>query len=395
MKTIVFLGSNKSGTSRDALKAAKELGYYVVLITDRKKLLTQKSEFPEVDKMIYKENMFDAIGDIKKLIKKGKDIVACVSFIDPYVSLASKWQAELGLFELSSEALFLLEDKTRFRQALSDLPSSPFYKVYSGNEKLETTDRPLIIKPSASNGSKDVVLVNTYDELQRTLKSYRNKYPVLIEEYLQGPQYLVEVVVHKGKLHIIAIIQQEISNGDRFIVTGYQYPAVLEEVDKDNLTKEVTGIIERINLENGSCHLEMRLVDGSWKLIEINPRMSGGAMNRIILEGTGINVVKEIIQMNIGEKPNFKKSFNHAVYAKFLTIQSRGRLVKVTGRNRASRHKGVKEVYVKPKKGTVMTKPLSLGNRYAYVLATGKTPEEAKDIAVNAAKEIRFVIETL
>lgn len=393
METIVFIGCNKSGTSRDALKIAKKMGYYVVLITNQKKHLLQRSEFPEVDQLIYKENMEESKQVVIALKRSGKEICACLSFVDPFVTFAAKLQEEMGLFSLSTDALFLLEDKIRFREALCELPSSPFFSIYDGSTTLNPIDGPVIIKPPASNGSKDVILVRTNEELQQTLKTA--KLPVLIEEFLEGPQFLIEVVVHDGNIHIVAIIEQEITNGERFIVTGYQYPALLELEQEEALRQEVASIIRTVALRNGSCHLEMRFVNGKWRLIEINPRMSGGAMNRIILAGTGINLVQEIIQLNTGKEPIFQTTKSQAVYAKFITVQSRGRLVKVTGRKRASRRKGVIEVYVKPKKGTVMTRPMSLGNRYAYVIATGETVEEAKANAVNAAQEIRFIMERI
>jgi hypothetical protein len=53
MQTIIFLGSNKSGSSREALKAAKILWYFTVLLTDREKWIKQqRKEFTDVHQMI-------------------------------------------------------------------------------------------------------------------------------------------------------------------------------------------------------------------------------------------------------------------------------------------------------------------------------------------------------
>ena len=38
IKTIVFIGSYKFGTSKEALISAKEMGYYVVLFTTRQSI---------------------------------------------------------------------------------------------------------------------------------------------------------------------------------------------------------------------------------------------------------------------------------------------------------------------------------------------------------------------
>lgn len=407
MQTIVFIGSNKSGTSREALSISSTMGYYTVLLTNRSEFIKQKEEFPEVHRMIYVENLNNKemiITIIKNLKEDQKQICAVISFIDPFVSLAARISEELGLFQLSTNALSFMEEKTRFREHLKTLPVSPKFTVFQGEQSIQQCVEeyqhhlPLILKSPVSNGSKDVLLVETISEFKAGLDNLNNKFPsipVLIEEYLIGPQYLIEVIVKDGQISIVAIIEQEVLTGERFIITGYCFPANLENETMEELEVAVTSIIHELELVNGTCHFEMRLINQEWKLIEINPRMSGGAMNRIIQEGTGINLVKETIKLFLGEEPLLVATKRSHVYAKFLTINARGKLIKVTGKNKALNIDGVKEVFVKPRKGAILTKPYSLGDRYAYVIASADTPEQAKDIALSASNEIKFYLDPL
>ncbi|WP_042456800.1 ATP-grasp domain-containing protein [Neobacillus dielmonensis] len=407
MDTIVFISSNKSGTSREALRAAKELGYAVILFTDRPKFKRQREEFPEVDVMIYFENLNNKElikVKIKELAQKRYHIKACLSLVDPFVSLASSISEEMGFAKLSTRALYLMEDKTRFREELKELSANPFFSLVKPEDLMEEIipqfeDRlPLILKSPQSNGSKDVLLVKTKQELIKGIEQLRysvQSSPILIEEYIEGAQYLVEVVAWKGKIHIVAIIEQDICLNERFIVTGYCYPASLSETQTNGLEEVVREILCKLGMASGSCHLELRYSKGEWKLIEINPRMSGGAMNKIISEGTGISLVNEIIKMNLNQDPDLSHSTFKHVYAKFMTISSYGKLLMVTGKKRAQSHDGVKDVYIKPRKGAILNPPLSMGDRYAYIIAAGSTRDEAKQIAINAAKEIRFYLENL
>lgn len=146
-------------------------------------------------------------------------------------------------------------------------------------------------------------------------------------------------------------------------------------------------------MKNGACHLEMRLVKGELKLIEINPRISGGVMNRIIEVGFGINLVEETIQLILGNEPCLTKKHCKFVYAHYLTVDPIGKLSKVTGKNRSSQYAGVEEVYIKPRKGQILRPPLSMGDRYGYILASSDDKEEAKRIAREAASEVRFYID--
>ena len=177
-------------------------------------------------------------------------------------------------------------------------------------------------------------------------------------------------------------------------MTGYGYPARLEDDAYKKLILSVTSIIHEIGLENGSCHLEMKLVQGEWKLIEMNPRMSGGVMNIVIEAGTGINLIEEIVTMNLGRPPSLKKSREQFVYAHYITVRRQGRLLKVYGEKQAWEHEGVKYVWIKPALGSVITTPYSMGNRYGCIITTSDSLKKAKELLA-AAKEIKFYMESL
>ena len=405
MNTIIFIGCNKSGSSREAIKAAERLGFFTVLFTDRIRFLDNRLDFPDIHQMILTELKDDDLlkEHIRKIQEEGKKIVAVLSFIDPFVNVASKLSNELDLTVVSPEPLAKMENKLLTRELLKDLPVSPYFTRFEKDDSLEDfIDKqkesfPLIVKSPVSAASKDVLFVENDRQLEQSINTLLKKgnREVLIEEYLEGPQYLIEACVYNGKIHIIAVLEQEITFLNRFIVTGYCLLGDIDIVFYNKIYETVSLVLERFNLNNGSCHLEMRLVNDDWKLIEINPRISGGAMNRIIEIAYGINLVEETIKIFLGQEPNLKKKWNRFVYAQYLTSDSTGTLIKVTGRNRCSRIEGVEEVLIKVKKGKILHPPLSMGDRYGYVLASSENKEEAIRTAKEAAKEILFYIEPI
>jgi biotin carboxylase len=256
------------------------------------------------------------------------------------------------------------------------------------NEKIE-----LIVKSPSSTGSKDVFFPKTIKELTSVIKLLRKKnssHPILLEEYITGPQYLVETISRDGNVQIIAVFAQEITYGERFIITGYNLKINLDYDFLNHLQKAVTDILDLHGLQNGACHLEMRYSQNQWKLIEINPRISGGAMNQMIELGLGINLIEETLKMAIGLEPDFSIKTKKHVFTQYVTVNTSGTLLKVSGKRRAMESKGVMDVYVKPKKGTFLRPPTSMGHRYAYVIATGESEEEARQNAKNAALLIQF-----
>lgn len=405
MKTIVFIGCNKSGSSREAIKAAEKLGFFTVLITNRKIFIDNRYDFPDIHQMILTKlsdyHLLKTL--IREIQKQGKEIGAIVSFIDPLVHVAAKLSNELGFTKVSPDPVAKMENKLLTREILKDLSVTPYFARYRKDDSLKTFinkhtgNFPLIVKTPISTGSRDVLFVKNKTKLVNAINKLikRGSKEVLVEEYLDGPQYLVEACVYDGKVHIIAVLEQEITFFDRFIVTGY---CLLGDMDKDfyrKIYKTVSLILERFKLKNGSCHLEMRMINQELKLIEINPRISGGAMNQIIETAFGINLVEETLKIFLGEKPNFKKKYKRFVYAHYLTSDSTGTLINVSGITHCSKLPGIEEVNIKAEKGDIIYRPLSMGDRFGYILASSDNKKEAIRIAKYAASKIHFHIEPI
>ncbi len=283
-QTIVFLETTRSGSSRDALRAAHRLGYQVVLFTRRSR---DRSNYPEVSQMIQIQNFsFNALNDqITALQKQGNQVKAILSFVEPYVYLAASLAESQGLNLFSSEAMMKMEDKIVTRYTLANTPYNPYFAVIHDRTELpEFVEKHanmglLVLKSPKASGSGGVLLAEDAGQLKTYANHLFNRYPglpILVEEYLPGQQYLVEVLVYDNQVHMVAVIEQEITFHQRFIVTGYLVLAKLPESFLNDLGTVVSSIMKEFGMSMGTCHLELRLVGDSWKLIEANPRISGG-----------------------------------------------------------------------------------------------------------------------
>lgn len=401
MKTVVFLDSQKSGSSREAIKAAEQLGYYTVLLTNRIKFIKERKSNPDIHliRLVDLANIDDIRKALKLLRFKSLDICGIISFVDPYCHLASQLATEFGVNHFSTEAIKNMEDKILSRKVLANTSYSPHFLCIDNPSSVSDDEiesiLPAIIKSPLSSGSKDVIKANNILEFKEFSKSLFDKYPdipVLVEEFIDGPQYLTECFMIEGKLHIIAIIEQEITFFKRFIITGYNLLLHPTHDFYESLYTSIETILQLHGMKNGTCHLEMRYVNNNWKVIEINPRISGGAMNKLLDSAFGINVVKETIKFAIGQDPDISYRFKKHVFADYIVLSEKGILEKVIGRNRASRCPGVQHVYIRAKKGMTVQPPMSMGYRYAYIIATGSTEEEARANAKYATSKIQFIL---
>ncbi|SHF27537.1 ATP-grasp domain-containing protein [Seinonella peptonophila] len=402
METIIFLETYKSGSSREAVRAAERLGYYTVVFTRKQKRMDQRAEYSDVHEMylVDLDNYEEMKKKIRCLQEQGKIILSIVSFIDSYVHTAAVLTKYFCNNRIMIDPILKMENKILTRTTLQDTSFNTNYASYKENDLVDFMKKihlnfPIIMKLPDSTGSKDVLLASNLEKIEKNVRKLKVRSlssPILFEEYVDGPQYLVETLISNGKVNIIAVIQQEISKQERFIITGYLLLLDRSSRLYNSLTDAVCSIIKKFGMKDGACHLELRYHRGNWKLIEINPRMSGGAMNKMIEVGYGINLAEQIIQISLGKEPNIQKKHEKFVFTQYLTVPNSGKLKRVTGIKRALRHEGVDEVYLKPKKGTYLYKPLSMGHRYAYVLASSHQKEKAIQIAKTAAKEIKFHI---
>ena len=397
MKTIVFIGANKSGSSYEAIKASEELHYYTVLLTDRKTFYDKRMDFPHVHSMrlCNLEDINDIRGAIDRINQDRFTISAIVSFIDPHCHTAAVLSREFGLKSFTAEAIKCMLDKAKSREVLRETTYAPPFRVIGDDMSLAETELelPVVLKAPQSSASKDVHVARTAGQYREAFGQIRERYPngpILVEQYIPGDQYLVETLTVKGKVHIAAVIRQEIMFAGRFIVTGYQVMVDDSGAFFQRLKQAVREIVRRHGMRDGPCHLELRHVGGAWKLIEANPRISGGAMNGLIETAYGVNLARETLRSALGQTPDLKRRHKKEAFLQYVVVPGGGVLSKVTGKSLAQSSPGVAEVYVKPKKGSVLTPPASMGHRYAYVIATGAFAEEARTNAKAGAAKIKF-----
>lgn len=400
MQAIIFLGTQKSGSSREALKAARKLGYYTILLTDRRSHLDQHSEFPEVNVMLPCDlyNLQEIRLNIVKIQMRSIGVAAIVSFTEAHCLTACVLADEFRLHPFTCQAIQQMKNKITSREVIAETDYSPRFMVIEAQTALDDIESllaipyPLVVKSPNSTGSADVFKIHNRQELNYRLQQLRKKNPreaILIEELLNGPQYLVEVLVYDKKVQIAAIIEQEVTYFQRFIITGYNLLLDLPE-EISHLPAAVADIVAAHGMEAGACHLEMRLIDQRWKLIEMNPRISGGAMNKLIYLGLGVDLTTETIKIALGQEPDLQPRYHRHIFVQYRTVAQSGILDKVTGMQRAARSEGVLEVYVRPRRGAHLMPPLSMGNRYAYVIATGGSEDEARSNAKAAAMKVQF-----
>jgi len=143
---------------------------------------------------------------------------------------------------------------------------------------------PLVVKPLDSAGSNGVFICNNVDEIRhafaqvigQTNNMGRVNQEMLIQSFLDGPEYMVNTVSHAGRHYVSDIwharkIRLE-SHGfiyDRNDLLAADDPAAVA------LAPYVGSVLDALGIANGPAHAEVIMTSTGPVLVEVGARISG------------------------------------------------------------------------------------------------------------------------
>ncbi len=220
----------------------------------------------------------------------------------PYVyKLAQK----MGWSYPSLKNRTLCENKLTMRKefALNGV-SIPFFED-TADIGFRLEELPVIVKPIDSGGSRGVTKVSRIEDLSKAIaraKSFSSKGRVLIEQYIDGPEYSVEAISHNGIHHIVAITEKVTSGSPNFVELAHFQPALLSESRKVKLMDLVEKALTVLDYTEGPSHTEVRFDhSGNCFIIEVGTRLGGDFISSDLVRlSTGYDMVQASIELSLG-----------------------------------------------------------------------------------------------
>jgi biotin carboxylase len=142
----------------------------------------------------------------------------------------------------------------------------------------------VVLKPLESAGTEDVVLCLSMEEAKRTFDGILGKInglglqndAVLLQEYLEGDEYVVDTISRNGEHKVTAIWKYDKRrvNDAAFVYFGLSLvPA--EGIVNDMIDYQFQ-VLDALGIRNGPAHGEVKFCHGSPVLIEVGSRCHGG-----------------------------------------------------------------------------------------------------------------------
>lgn len=146
---------------------------------------------------------------------------------------------------------------------------------------------PILIKPSERSGSEGVQCIHTREELDY-IRSQSLEEDWVIEEYLDGPSYSIEVFGFAGEYRVFQVTELEM---DRvYDCKRVLAPTELDYPLMDEFEELALKIASELSL-NGIMDVETILHDGKLKVLEIDARIPSQTPTAVY-HSSGINMVE-------------------------------------------------------------------------------------------------------
>ena len=313
----------------------------------------------------------------------------------------AKTSDKLHLHSINYETAVKATDKYDMIKAFKeyDVPSPWFFVVDTLDElKGYAADVtfPCIIKPTDNAGSHGVAKVYSFQEL---LDNYEYAHScsrhgkVIVEEYLDGPEVSVEVMVVNGVVNILQITDKITTESPYFVEMGHTQPSRLPVATQEAIRNVTVAACKAIGIDKGPAHVEMKVTKRGPVMIELGARMGGDNITtHLVPLSTGIDMVGGTIKVALGEEPIIEPTLHCGSAIRYFDVPF-GTIKAIENVEEAKRVTGVKQITFTKVVGEDSTPIHCSNDRIGFVIAQGATAEDAVKACEEAMRKVQITID--
>lgn len=380
----------------DVIEKAKSMGYYVLAVDGNPKA----PGFNVADKAICAD-----IVNEETMLKIARDEhVDGVIHPCSEVSMAvmGRINDELGLSGISREQAICATNKHLMRKAFEkgNAPSPKSILAQDAEDawsRLQNEfDTDAILKPSRNSGSRGIAKVSRNMDKGDFIRAYdealseSRDHSVLIEQFIEGPEFSIEMIVWQGDIHVLTVTDKKTTGAPHFVELGHNQPSCFSATDVETLKAAAVAGVRALGVNNCACHAEAKLMNGKAYLMEVGARLGGDFISTELTHlSTGIDMVAAAIDVALGVEPDLSaKEEPKGVCIRYFCPKP-GKLVSISNTEVLNNpHVYLWEIY--PKEGDVIPAVTSSLCRSGHVIVIEKTPQKAIELAERLIESVKF-----
>ncbi len=196
---------------------------------------------------------------------------------------------------------------------------------------------------------------------------------LLVEEYLDGPEISVECVTVHGITTPVAVTRKFLGPEPLFQEVGHTVVA------DDPLLAQVGPVAEAaldaLGVNTAVSHVEMRLTSSGPRLIEVNARIGGDLIGRLVHLATGIDLPAIAADIALGREPDLTPTRREAAGVRFILPSTSGTIRRARPREELGSPDWLERLRFEHETGEEILLPDDGGNlhtgRLAHLVVTG------------------------
>jgi len=409
-KHLILLESLFFSTGFEACRIAKELGYQVTLICRDIKLYLQGIPLDKHPLGLADFHIETETNDTQNLIKflesyyDKRPFQGLLTFSEYYVDIAAQVASHFGFPSASPISVQIARNKDLSRiQLAKNKISSPKFRIVKNLEEalaaVSVIGYPCIIKPTAETSSYGVECVSNNEELLKAFnnansilkneREQRREGTVLVEEYMIGEEISVETISVNGECNILGFTSKGLTGWPNFVEYEFSFPYNIPVNMIDPVKNLVKDSLRAIGYTHGPSHTEVKLTKDGPKIVEINPRLGGRFIPKMILDSLGIDPMKEVIKLAMGESVDLMPKQNMGAAWSAIPAPETGFLNVIEGEDEVLTSLGVKLFKLDVKVGDFIRLPKS-NQAIGCIYTFGKDETEARNSLRKALSKLKL-----
>ena len=263
---------------------------------------------------------------------------------------------------------------------------------------------PYIIKPVDGSCSENVFFIENDADFSRAidiLQEYKTSYMnmrvlqnFLIERYIQGPEYSVELFLQEGKEIWASATEKQTTAPDFFVETQHVLPLPEGKEIEKVLVDESLKAAHSLQYRHGPAHVEIKMKNDIPYIIEFNGRPGGDMITtRLLRLALGIDFYGAHIEQSLGKKlPSLQPTKHRAASIAYFFAPETGYIDEINGLDTLGATDCLVEYKFNARAGDFVKKPEFSDDRIGYVIALADTPQEAKKAAALARDSVTIKV---
>ncbi|MER7518609.1 ATP-grasp domain-containing protein [Streptomyces sp. NPDC126499] len=353
----------------------------------------------------------EAWTELAVLLHARDPFTAVASFSELDQDKAAHVAQALGLTWHTPETVTLVHDKLAMRQRLREagVDATRNAPVASGDDVVAFGDAygwPVVVKPVQGTASSGVTVVDGPEQAAEAWSwaaaaDWADSPDVLVEEYLTGAEYTVEMFSDDGVHELVAMTAKH-SLPTHCVEVGHVVPAGLTPQDEARVRAFVGDMLDAIGVRRGGTHTEIKLAeDGQLRVVETHLRPPGDDTPDLVQDALGVDMIALLVDQTLGRPALARLRSGEAfdgtgagAAAIWYALPSfPGRITAITGLDKARAVEHVVAAASVAETGAVITEVRDSWCRLASVRAKAATVDSALAAARQGAELIEAQVE--